>query len=133
METLPINILLIEDDDCDAHLVARALSACSLSNDLTRVRTVKDGLRRLTTFHFDVVLTDLGLPDSLGFESVEQTRAVSSTAKVIVLSGRDDVEARNESVERGAHGFLYKYEISADTFSRLLDSCMPIGSTNQKA
>jgi len=67
MTSSAIAILLIEDDDEDALLLQKFLTLSGkLSFQVTRVERLGKGLEALDTLVFDIVLLDLGLPDSQG-------------------------------------------------------------------
>jgi len=65
-----IRVLLIEDNPGDARLVKEMLSETQVAEfDLIWVDRLATGLQRLTEERVDVVLLDLSLPDSQGFQT----------------------------------------------------------------
>ncbi len=108
-------VLIVEDDPGDAHLIrwrlleedASAFRICQ-ADSLAAVRHLleHEGIEP------DVVLLDLGLPDSSGIETVEQCRQLTD-APLIVLTGLDDVEATREAIRGGAEDYLAKGEEGA--------------------
>ena len=77
MPNRPIQILLVEDSPTDALLVREALLAASLHFRLSRAARLGEGIERLGERRFDVVLLDLGLPDS----SCAMPRSLSLTMR----------------------------------------------------
>ena len=76
MTTERISVLHVEDDEQDAYLVKRMLSPISEVEVVVRhVSTTANALTCLSHYHADVVLLDLGLPDSQGFDTVLRIRA----------------------------------------------------------
>jgi DNA-binding NarL/FixJ family response regulator len=70
--------------------------------------TGRDGLQQFRTLHPDVVLVDLRLPDMSGFEVIEQIKAASPVARMIVLSSHEgDVDIRR-ALDAGALGYVVK-------------------------
>ncbi|MFT5470251.1 MAG: DNA-binding response OmpR family regulator [Verrucomicrobiales bacterium] len=63
-----MNILLIEDNEDDAHLIGRKLRMGGVSGGftVTHETLLSDGLEKLGSASFDLVLLDMGLPDSKG-------------------------------------------------------------------
>jgi diguanylate cyclase (GGDEF)-like protein len=57
---------------------------------------------------FDVVLLDLGLPDSQGMETVERMVTAAPEIPIVVLTGINDPELGVEAVQRGAQDYLPK-------------------------
>jgi DNA-binding response OmpR family regulator len=60
------------------------------------------------TEHFDVFVLDLALLDGSGFEMLDRIRSVAGGTPVIVLSERDDPDARQACRAAGASEFLPK-------------------------
>src|ERR1043166_5203316 len=70
METKPIKVLLVEDNPADSRLLRELLKEITTSEfELTLVGRLSEAAARLTNEPFDVVLTDLSLPDSHGLEA----------------------------------------------------------------
>ncbi|MBF6556344.1 MAG: response regulator transcription factor [Acidimicrobiales bacterium] len=63
--------------------------------------------------HPDVVLLDLGLPDSGGIDTIAKIHQVSPTTKVLILTMHDDIAYLREAFAAGAHGYVVK--AAADT------------------
>ncbi|MEM6732002.1 MAG: GGDEF domain-containing response regulator, partial [Myxococcota bacterium] len=70
--------------------------------------TLEDALECMAHRPFDVILTDLGLPDENGIEVVERLRRASNEAAVIVTSGNEDEELAVRAIAVGAQDFLVK-------------------------
>jgi DNA-binding response OmpR family regulator len=66
------------------------------------------GLRLANTHHFSIVILDLGLPDSPGFEVCRQLRILSPSLPILVLTGIDTVESRVELLDAGADDYMTK-------------------------
>lgn len=110
-----LRVLLIEDDPFCSELVRAQLGSAALQC----VGSLGEGLARLAAEPFDVVITDLGLPDSAGLATLEAVKAATGRP-VIVLSGND--AARAAALERGAYAFLPKDRMPADALSALISA-----------
>lgn len=67
----------------------------------------KDGVEQVGGA--DLILLDLGLPDITGFDVLEQLRDGPHAAKpVIILSGRDEVDAKIRALDLGADDYVTK-------------------------
>jgi len=119
MET-PINILMIEDDDED-FLIARSLLASAAPNRflLERQGSLEKGLEAiaLTT---EVVLLDLSLPDSQGWETFVRVRERAPHLPVILLTGLDDEKLGAQAVHGGAQDYLIKGQFDGRLLSRAI-------------
>lgn len=109
-----VRILHIEDSALIAQLVAKALSNKTVGTyDIRVARTQAEGFAYARSHHVDVVLLDLGLPDSRGSLGVERAREAIPGTPIIVLSADDDVETRRTCYAGGAIAFLSKAQLNA--------------------
>lgn len=123
-ETRPDQILLVEDNPADARLITEYLNELSWS-DSDGAPTV-DHVERLSQAvdardeETDVILLDLGLPDSEKFETLETMLDAAGTEPVVVLTGLDDERLGVEAVERGAQDYLAKDDLTPKLLGRTL-------------
>jgi hypothetical protein len=87
-----LHILLVEDHEPTLKIISRLLR--DLGHEIHSVSTVQDAMRRLDTEQFDLLLSDLGLPDGSGYEVM--VHAAKRGLKGIALSGY----GMNEDIER---------------------------------
>lgn len=73
------------------------------------LETTLDALRRSA---FDVILLDLGLPDSNGFETFARVLPAAGDIPIIILSGTDDEALAVQTVKVGAQDYLVKSHIN---------------------
>lgn len=104
-----IKVLLVEDNDVDAQLTHDLLSEWSIEEfQISRAKTLGEGLSLLSRERFDAVLLDLSLPDAFGLPTVRQVHATSPTIPVVVLSGVSDQSLALQAVQQGAQDYLVK-------------------------
>ena len=102
MSADPIKVLQIEDNPGDARLLQKLLSEASGARfDLVCAERLSAGLDCLRASGFDVVLLDLSLPDSQGFDTFAQVHACEKELPIIVLSGLDDEALAERAVREG--------------------------------
>jgi PAS domain S-box-containing protein len=105
------SVLLVEDNDDDAAMIARVLTRFQrIAFTTERVGSVKAAVERLRANTYDVVLADLGLPDSDGLATFASIHTHASGAAVVVLTGDDREELGLKAVELGAQEYLVKSE-----------------------
>lgn len=101
--------IMVVDDDPDTVAI--------LSHHLKReglvpieARSGAECLRLLGTSPVDVILLDLMMPEMDGFEVCRMLRANPATAEipVIMITARDDIDARSEAIRAGISEFLAK-------------------------
>src|SRR5450756_165224 len=117
----PIRILLIEDNPDDALITrAKLLREKSFDCTLTHAGLLAEGLALLEQQPFDVVLTDLGLPDSQGLPAFEELQTKSPGLPIVVLTGQDDMETALAAIKMGAQDFLPKNELTGFLLARTI-------------
>ncbi len=115
--TPAIHILLVEDDPTDALLAEEALQGDRFCLQVSR--RLEDAVRLSRGRPFDVILLDLGLPDSQGLATLQALRAGNPQVPVIlVLTGRDDEELALRAIQEGAQDYLVKGELQGGSLRR---------------
>jgi DNA-binding NarL/FixJ family response regulator len=76
------------------------------------------GIEAVGRLHPDVVLLDIGLPDTSGLDVAE--RLASGPSRVVLVSSRDPSDIGRRLTRCGAVGFLPKDELSGVSLGRLL-------------
>jgi two-component system sensor histidine kinase UhpB len=103
------SVLTIEDNPGDARLVQEALQGSSNpAYKVEWVPSLSSGLARLDHGGIDILLLDLGLPDSRGLAALARVQALAPAVPVVVLSGADDEQLAVEAVREGAQDYLVK-------------------------
>lgn len=121
MKPPALRLLLIEDNDGDAHLVEAFLEeGLSVPYKMKRANTLAKGLHLLEQGNFDVVLLDLTLPDSIGLETFSQLHPRANHVPIVVLSGADDEQSALEAVRQGAQDYLVKGSTDSSLLARAL-------------
>ena len=119
MQVKPINILLIEDSKEDAVIIKEMLKETSKSPfQLEHVSRLKTGFEKLFQESFDVLLLDLNLPDSWGFDTFIRTYDQASELPIVILSGFNDEEIAVRAVREGAQDYLIKGELEGRLLAR---------------
>src|SRR5690348_7227728 len=109
MQRKTIKVLLIEDSPEYAELVQNWLSPSGeISFALSWTDTLAAGLHRLRQGSVDVILLDLGLPDSDGLETFTKTRNQAPGVPVIILSAGDNESLALQTIQEGAGDYLVK-------------------------
>jgi len=114
-----INILLIEDNSSDAQLIKEMLEEDGgFAFTVENVKLLSNGLNRLKEKRFDVVLLDLGLPDSTGNETIKDVLNLKSGVPTIVLTGYEDETLGIAAVKDGAQDYLIKGRVDRQLLTR---------------
>src|ERR1022692_4246600 len=103
----PLRILLIEDNPGDVRLVRESLlhNASGLDFKLSCAGRLSDGFSKLATEEIDVILLDLNLPDSFGFETFTRLHEKYTEVPIVVLSGLGTEDLAVKTVNEGAQDY----------------------------
>lgn len=127
-------ILLIEDNPRHAQLLREALGevvpAVSglVPYDLTHVPGLAEGLDRLGSQEFDVVLLDLSLPEAPGLDALVRIRERHEDVPVIALTARGEDDLAIQSIQAGAQDFLQKGRITGELLTRAIRAAVHISN-----
>lgn len=101
-----MHVLLVEDENRVAGVVARALQAERLAVDTAR--DGKEGLDLALSRSYDAVIVDLMLPGLDGTELIRRLRRSNAEVPVLVLTARGRVADKITNLEAGADDYLTK-------------------------
>lgn len=122
MHKTTLEVLLVEDDPLEAQLIQRAVrSGLQFDASITWVETVADAVARLSQGGFHVVLTDLGLPDSSGVDTVFQLRECCTDVPIIAMTALDGDGLGIAAISNGANDYVPKANITAAVLGRAID------------
>ncbi|WP_114578770.1 bacterio-opsin activator domain-containing protein [Saliphagus sp. LR7] len=132
--TTVFDILLVEDNPGDARLIEEMLRDTEELLNRIDVKDTADnergasgpfdgvrihhetrlsgGLERLEDVDPAVVLLDLDLPDSTGIDTLETVADAAGRIPIVVLTGLDDTEVGINAIQRGAHEYLVKGDLT---------------------
>lgn len=117
-------VLVVEDEPTDVMMVRRSLlrsrGASGERFEVRHATTLAEGLERLRHDPADVLLLDLGLPDSDGLDTVVRARVRAPHLPLVVLTGSDDPALAVRTREAGADGHLVKGDLGARILRRVL-------------
>ena len=122
MDSKLINILLVEDDAGDCRLIQLSPKALSPELEFTVeiAESLTCALECLRNRSFDLVMLDLGLPDSEGLDSLDKICTSYPQIPVIVLTGLSDEKAGVDAIRKGASDYLVKGEINKNLLYRAI-------------
>lgn len=120
MKEQSIKLLLIEDNPGDTSIIRKMLSDSDELFDIDCAKQLSSGLERLSQNDYDVILLDLGLPDSQGIHTFEAINEKAKRLPVIIMTGLSDRDIGLETVSMGAQDYLVKGEITGDLLVRSL-------------
>jgi CheY-like chemotaxis protein len=106
-------LLLIDDDESVFALIDHAFQKHGNGQyELTWAQCLKDGMRELVAGAIDVVLLDLGLPETTGAITYACVRGCAPQVPIIALTAEDREEIEESMVAAGVDQFLFKPKVS---------------------
>ncbi|MEN6551306.1 MAG: histidine kinase dimerization/phosphoacceptor domain -containing protein [Methanobacterium sp.] len=119
MDDKYINVLLIEDNLTDTALIREMLKEVRKPRfKLHNTRRLEDGLNYIEKNGADVLLLDLNLPDSFGFDTFLKAKERVPQIPIVILSAFDDEDVAINAVKGEAQDYLIKGKVDSSLLSR---------------
>jgi DNA-binding NtrC family response regulator len=99
-------ILVVDDDRELADGLVESLS--NLGYSAAAAYSGKEGLNKFENEAFQLVVTDLKMPDMDGMELLQAVKARDKQAVVIVITGHGTIESAVKAIKNGAYDFVTK-------------------------
>lgn len=100
------NILLIDDHQATRETLAEVLE--DAGHNVAIGENKARAFEQLQNRSFDLVLTDLMLPDGSGMEILEKAKELSASTPVVMITGHGSIENAVEATRLGAYEYLTK-------------------------
>ena len=117
------HILSIEDSDedfCDIQSVLNSIDGIQLS----RAKTLEDGLRLVDEISPDLVLLDYLLPCGDGFDFLRALKADKKDIPLVILTGQGDEMVASRLIQEGADDYLSKARLDRESITRCFRNVM---------
>ena len=98
--------LIIDDESFTLELFEYELKAQGF--EVTTASSGAQGIDTLKKHDFDVILTDLNMPDISGIEMVKNSKAIRPLTEILVVTGDDSSEKAVEAIREGAFDYILK-------------------------
>ncbi len=92
-------------------IINELLKDSGIDFSLKHVSSLKETIMLCVEQRFDVILLDLGLPDSTGVETLKKIQVFKMKSPVVVMTGLDDEDAALESLQGRSTGLPGKKQI----------------------
>ena len=101
-----MRILIVEDEKKYLDILLRSLRGEGYTAD--GVGTAADAVEYLKSYHYDLVILDLQLPDGTGSSLLKRMRETGHTMPVLVLTAQSELESKVENFQAGADDYVVK-------------------------
>lgn len=105
---MPKKILLVDDEELFLNSLKEGLSSLADIFETDICFSVNQAIKHLATQNYDLVVTDLRMPDKSGIELLIYLRDIHFTGKVMVMSAYSTDESSQEIKSLGVVGIISK-------------------------
>ncbi|MCW4012031.1 MAG: response regulator [Candidatus Bathyarchaeota archaeon] len=93
---VPYNILVVDDDPHVVKTFKMILESGGYTVEATS--NALDALRKVSRLHFDLVIIDMNLPDTLGDELAERLVSINNKLRIIMITGYSNYKEQLEKI-----------------------------------
>ncbi len=128
-----INVLLVEENPLDMQLCMENLADNGApGSKLTCITHLKDTIKCLDQDKYDIVILDLSLPDSSGFNTFISVRTHAPNVPIIVLTEIMDEDLAVKALQNGAQDYLIKGQMDNKMLNRSIRYAIERNHARQK-
>lgn len=115
------SLLIIDDSSLEREQIKHIIGAIPLIGKIYEGTNGIEGLRILLAEKIDLVLCDVVMPtvDGFKFLAMKKTRTELTDVPVIMLTGKEDVQAKVASFELGANDYITKPFVPEELIARI--------------
>jgi DNA-binding NtrC family response regulator len=121
-------VLLIDDEPIVGQRLKGTLEKLGCEVDV--FQDPGKALDRIREKGFDIIVTDVMMPDVNGIQILETAKAVNADAKVIVITGFATSDLARECMEKGAFDMIAKPFKPSDLRSLVVRAAATLGFTD---
>lgn len=104
-------MILADDHAVFREGMKRMLEDSGLFSVVAQAGDGKTLIEKVISVAHDLVLTDLSMPGSNGFEAIEHLKKVSPHSKIVILSMHKDRDLFKKAIQLGIDGYILKEDI----------------------
>ena len=118
MEEECVTLLLVDDDLEDRDLILSDLKPAAGKYQAVCAGLLQEAMELVASRSFDVIMLDLGLPDSQGLETFIRLHEKAPEVPFVVITGREDDTIAMQALKTGAQDYLVKGQIGGEVLRR---------------
>ncbi|HYS44580.1 MAG TPA: sigma-54 dependent transcriptional regulator [Geobacteraceae bacterium] len=116
-----IKILVVDDETPSREALGLLLKSAGF--EITGAATGHEAFELLTAGSFDIVITDLFLPDLNGIDILKRVKALSPAMEVILITGHASAETAVRAMKEGAFDYITK-PLNLDELRMIIDKAL---------
>lgn len=102
----PIRVLIVDDDQICREILRETLATHEV--EVTLAGDGIEGLEKLSTDHFDILITDLNMPRMDGLTLLQEARERYPDILTIIITGYGSLESAIEAIRKGTYDYIQK-------------------------
>lgn len=118
--TVPVTMLITDDDAGDRKQIVRALNQTDLPYECVEASSIEEALAACEQRQFDCAVIDYRLPGSDGLDGVAVLHRRFPFMFIVMATGQGDATVATEAMKRGASDYIAKENISGSSLGRIL-------------
>lgn len=103
----PFNLLVIDDDITASFIIFEAFSKV-MGHNVYCSNNGKDGIEMFKNNKFDLIITDIHMPEMDGYETARQIRKIDKKIPIIALTGSPDADLSEKVKKSHINAFVLK-------------------------
>ncbi|MBI5027004.1 MAG: sigma-54-dependent Fis family transcriptional regulator [Nitrospirae bacterium] len=101
-----LRVLAVDDDPVTCSILERILNKCDCKHEI--IQSSSEALKRIERDKYDLLITDLKMPEFDGMKIMKETKKKSPDTHVIMITGFSTVESAVEAMKLGAYDYIRK-------------------------
>lgn len=102
----PIQILLVDDEDSIRRLAEKEIA--NVRRVVETAGSAREAFDLIRKKQFDVIVSDIRLPDGDGLDLLEKYREAVADVEVILITGHGNIDSAVEAMKSGAYDYITK-------------------------
>lgn len=102
-------VLIVENEPVMERHTRREVAKIFPASTISSARTASEAIQAIQSAgEPEWILLDLGLPDARELQALVRIRPYAPSARIVVISGTDDQDIRDEAMKQGGFAFISK-------------------------
>jgi DNA-binding NtrC family response regulator len=102
----PIRVLVVDDEELIRSTLSDYLQI--LNYEVVKAESGRDALNKFGAGKFDIIISDLMMPDMGGLELLEEIRQIDDEVIFLLITGYPSIESAVKAIEKGAYDYITK-------------------------
>lgn len=127
-----MRFLIVEDSPLDFKIISRILKKIGADNSIAHAQNLSEAKTELNNKNYDFIFMDFSLPDTIGWEGIEEIRNLAEHTPLVIITGLSSEDKGVEAVKRGAEDYVEKGMVSQKMISYIIRSSIARASLKEK-